>query len=284
MIITPQFTSAKQNINPPLMLSSGNLRRVGTLVTGLLFGVMAMSANASNLISSTDYLDYELPKSVQETCAERQHCPEIEVKYLKTNHDWINDITNARINHFVVNSKPTESAPINTKATPTTVKAAIDDFASSQFIDMPDDSSWSYNLTVKPEYLGHVSDFELFEISSYVFTGGAHGMPYSEYLIFDTSSKKQIQLADMLQTGKKSRFEALAYEAYKQWVKTVDNNLSSYEKNWPFTLSDNVTLTDKGVDIRYQHYSIGPYAYGMPVLSIPYNKLDGVIKPRFIPK
>jgi hypothetical protein len=43
-------------------------------------------------------------------------------------------------------------------------------------------------------------------------------------------------------------------------------------------------LTDKGVDIRYQHYSISPYAYGMPMLSIPYEKLGGIIKPRFIPK
>ena len=43
-------------------------------------------------------------------------------------------------------------------------------------------------------------------------------------------------------------------------------------------------LHEKGIDIRYQHYSIGPYAYGMPVLSIPYNKLGGIIKPRFIAK
>ena len=284
MTTPPQFTSAKPTINQPLMLSREKFRRVGLLATGILFGTIAMSANADSLISSTDYLAYELPKIVQEKCAERRNCPEIEVKYLKTNHDWINDITNARINHFVVNSKPTESAPINTKATPATVKAAIDDFASSQFIDLPDGSSWSYNLMVTPDYLGHVDDFELFEINSYVFTGGAHGMPYSEYLIFDESSKKQIQLADMLQSGKKSRFKALAYNAYKEWVKTIDEDVASYEKNWPFTLSDNVTLTDKGVDIRYQHYSIGPYAYGMPVLSIPYSELSGVIKPHFLPK
>ena len=137
---------------------------------------------------------------------------------------------------------------------------------------------------VTPEYLGHVNDFELFEINSYVFTGGAHGMPYSEYLVFDQQTKKQIQLTDMLQPNKKSRFKALAYDAYKDWVKTVDEDAASYEKSWPFTLSENVTLTDKGIDIRYQHYAIGPYAYGMPVLSIPYDKLDGIIKPRFIPK
>ena len=284
MTTPPQFTSATSKTNQRLMLSREKFRRVGLLATGILFGTIAMSANADSLISSTDYLDYELPKSVQEKCAERQNCPEIEVKYLKTNHDWINDITNARINNLVINSKPTESAPINIKATPATVKAAIDDFASSQFIDIPDSSSWSYNLMVTPDYLGHVNNFELFEINSYVFTGGAHGMPYSEYLIFDESSKKQIQLADMLQLNNKSRFKALAYNAYKEWVKTIDEDVASYEKNWPFTLSDNVTLTDKGVDIRYQHYSIGPYAYGMPVLSIPYSELSGVIKPHFLPK
>lgn len=284
MTTPPQFTSATSKTNQPLILSREKFRRVGLLATGILFATIAMSANADSLISSTDYLDYELPKSVQEKCAERQNCPEIEVKYLKTNHDWINDITNARINNLVINSKPTESAPINIKATPATVKAAIDDFASSQFIDIPDSSSWSYNLMVTPDYLGHVNNFELFEINSYVFTGGAHGMPYSEYLIFDESSKKQIQLADMLQPNNKSRFKALAYNAYKEWVKTIDKDVASYEKNWPFTLSDNVTLTDKGVDIRYQHYSIGPYAYGMPVLSIPYSELSGVIKPHFLPK
>lgn len=269
---------------------------------------LSLSANASTLISSTEYIDYELPKTVQDQCYKKSNCPEIEVKYLKTNHDWINNIVNARINNLVINSKPSES-PVNKSTTIKAAKLAIDDFARSQFKDMPADSSGSYSLLVKPEYLGHVQkghvqkghvqqghvqqgstkstqteDFELFEINSYVFTGGAHGMPLSEYLIFDVNSKKQVTLADMLQPGKQSRFKALAYQAYKEWVKTVDEDVSNYEKNWPFTLSDNVTLTDKGVNIRYQHYDIGPYAYGMPVLSIPYAKLSGIIKPSFLAK
>ncbi|MFZ2843626.1 RsiV family protein [Psychrobacter sp.] len=267
-----------------LALKTGWLRLIPLLGSGALFSVLSLSAHAGSLISSTDYLGYELPKKIQETCLKRDNCPEIEIKYLKTNHSWINDIANERINNLVVNSKPTESAPITTKSNQADVKSAIDSFAMSQFADLPKDSVFVYNLMVTPEYLGHVNDFEMFEIDSYVFTGGAHGMPYSEYLVFDQKTKKQIQLVDMLQSGKKSRFKALAYNAYKDWVKTVDKDVASYEKNWPFTLSDNVTLTDKGIDIRYQHYSIGPYAYGMPVLSIPYSKLGGIIKPQFIPK
>ena len=266
------------------VLQSAWLRLMTSLGGGLLLGVLSVSAQAGSLISHTEYLDYELPKKIAEKCVARDNCPEIKVKYLNTNHAWINTLTNERINHLVVNSKPTESVSITKKSSPAEVKAAIDGFVNSQFSDLPQDSVFVYNLMVTPEYLGHVNDFEMFEINSYVFTGGAHGMPYSEYLIFDQQSKKQIQLADMLQPNKKPRFKALAYDAYKKWVKTVDNDVKNYEKNWPFTLSDNVTLTDKGVDIRYQHYSISPYAYGMPVLSIPYEKLGGIIKPRFIPK
>ena len=276
-------------INKPSMTQQtsaiyNRLRLLSLLTSGVLLGVASLSATASTLISSTDYLDYSVPKNIQERCIERDNCPNIEVHYLKTNQDWMNKITNARINNLVINSKPSESKPSKATGDAKVVKAAIDGFVASQFADIPDDSVFVYQLMVKPDYLGHVDNFEMFEISSYVFTGGAHGMPYSEYLIFDPSTKKQVRLDDMLQTGKKPRFKALAYEAYKTWVKTVDEDLNSYEKNWPFTLDDNVTLTDKGIDIRYQHYAIGPYAYGMPVLSIPYSKLSGVIKPHFMPK
>lgn len=260
----------------------GRIRRIGLLASGLLMGAASLSANAGSLISSTEYLDYQLPEKIQKICTERDNCPDIEVKYLKSNHSWIDNTVNARIDALVVNSKPSESGARVVK-TPDDVKAALDEFVTSQFAEVPADSVFVYSLMVTPEYLGHVNDFELFEIHSYVFTGGAHGMPYSEYLIFDQQTKKPIQLADMLQPNKKSRFNALAYSAYKEWVKTVDEDVASYEKSWPFTLSDNVTLTDQGIDIRYQHYSIGPYAYGMPVLSIPYSQLQEVIKPQFLP-
>ena len=259
-------------------------RLLSMLVSTMILSVVSLSASAATLINNLEYLDYELPKTIQERCIERDNCPNIEVNYLKTNHDWINKITNARINNLVINSKPSESAPVKTTGDAKVIKSAIDNFVTAQFADLPDDRSFSYELMVKPDYIGHVNSFEMFKIDAYIFTGGAHGMPYSEYLIFDMNTKKQVRLEDMLQVGKKPRFKALAYDAYKTWVKTVDKDVVNYEKSWPFTLSENITLTDKGVDIQYQHYDIAPYAYGMPVLSIPYSKLRGIIKPNFLPK
>lgn len=269
-------------ITQHISAKSSSTRLFMGLGCAMVMGMASLSASASTLISSTKYLDYSLPKSIQERCTARDSCPDIDIKYLNTSQDWINSIANKRINSFVVNAKPSES-PASTATSSKAVKAALDDFAKTQLDDMTDNRAMSYNLMVTPEYLGHVNALEMFQINSYVFTGGAHGMSYSEYLIVDPSTKKQVTLADMLQNGKKSRFEALAYKAYKAWVKTVSDDAKSYEKSWPFTLSDNVTLTDKGIDIGYQQYEIGPYAYGMPVLSIPYADLHGIIKPHFMP-
>lgn len=265
-------------------------------IGGMLLSVMSIYTNASTLVSNTNYLKYELPQSIQDQCYEKNNCPEIEIKYLNSNQNWINDIVNARINQIAANIAQTESALITPPITTAQVKKSLDNFTNSQSADLPDDVPWSYQLMVTPEYIGHINrghvrpsrdeDLELFEINSYVFTGGAHGMPFSEYLIFDPNTKTQIKLADMLEQDKNPYFEALAYDAYKTWVKTIDAevNIDEYKRNWPFMLDDNITLTDKGIDIRYQHYAIGPYAYGMPVLSIPYNKLNGIIKPRFMVK
>ena len=256
------------------------------LSAGLLLGLTSFSVSADTLISNTYALDYELPKKVQDSCLEKDNCPDIDVRYIQTNQDWVDDIVNARVNNIAINSKPSEDAP-SERSDKNSVKTAIDDFAQAQFVNMPEGSSWGYQLMVTPRYIGHIApqsspDLELFEIDSYVFTGGAHGMPYSEYLILDPSTKTKVTLDDMLISGKKPQFKAQAYKAYQTWVKSVDDDVKSYEKNWPFVLSDNITLTDKGVDIRYQHYAIGPYAYGMPVLSIPYASLKGVFKPKFI--
>lgn len=262
-------------------LASKSLHLFAMISVAALIALSSLSAHANTLISSTNYLEYELPKTVQESCYAKSNCPDIEVKYLETNYDWMNEIVNARINNLIINSAPSESSPSQSNSQKE-AKQAIDDFTISQFVDMPDHVSWAYNLMVTPDYLGHVDNFELFEINTYTFMGGAHGSSFSEYLIFDLNTKKQVKLADMLQAGKKPRFEALVYDAYKAWVKTMDEDVASYEKNWPFELSDNVTLTDKGINIRYQQYAIAPYAYGMPELNISYNKLRGIIKTKYM--
>ncbi|WP_438012266.1 RsiV family protein [Psychrobacter raelei] len=260
-----------------------------------LFSICALAAltsfplYAANLVYAEDYLDYRLPSLVTDTCESRSDysCPQIDIKYAASSQGWINTLINARINQIVPGSQsetertqPPSNAKVLTQAE---VKKRLDGFAKSQLEDIPEGSSLNYSFEASPSYLGHMGEVELFEINSYIYLGGAHGLGASEYMMFDTSSKRHIQLDDILLAGQKSKFKALAYEQYKAWVRKDNNELKAYEKMWPFTLTDNALLTDKGVVLRYQPYEIAAYAYGMPELTVPYNQLKGILKPKYIP-
>lgn len=284
-------------INPTHLAHSTHLTNLANiavsalkpLTLAVLMSVSMMSAQAGTFIAHTDYLDYQLPESISKICADKQSCPEIKIEYLKSNQDWVNTIVNDRINALIWSStdvgetvsKVPKGKNMNAKA----IKAKLDGFAQAQIKELPADRQLNYSLDITPIYLGHAGDVEQVEITSYVFLGGAHGMPYTEYVMLDGSSKRRLHLDDLLMANKKPKFKALAYEAYKAWVKQMGNdNLKDYEKSWPFSLTDNAMLTDKGVVLKYQAYDIGPYAFGQPELLVPYAKLSGVIKPQYISK
>ena len=254
------------------------------MLCAVMFGAMSViPAQASDFIFRSQYLDYELPKSVSEVCQGREdyHCPEIEIQYANSSQSWINNLINARINELLPDSES-----INGTAIPgdDSVRNRLDRFAHSQLNDIPAGSSLNYSFQIEPTYWGHVGNVELFEVDSYLYLAGAHGMPYSEYIMLDSQTKQQIKLDDILVSGKKKQLQAKVYQAYKTWVKQNSDEAESYEKMWPFELTDNVLLTDEGVSFKYQAYQISPFAYGLPELTIPYSELKGIIAAKYIPR
>jgi hypothetical protein len=245
-----------------------------------------LPAQAATLIYDTDYLDYNLPESVSAVCLDKNNCPEVNIQYLASNHAWMNTIVNDLVNELATDGRDM-SAPVSesAKSKPKSagaVKTSLDEFTQSQLGDLPADSMLHYSIDVQPNYLGHVGDLELFEVSSYLYLGGAHGMPYVEYVLLDSNNKRCLTLDNLLIASAKPKFEALAYDAYKNWIKDYTDDVAEYEKSWPFSMTDNVSLNDKGVVLKYQSYAIAPYAYGQPELVIPYNKLAGILRPQYL--
>lgn len=243
-----------------------------------------LSANANSFIYATDYLEYQLPDEVMDICQQRDNCPEISVEYMHSNHAWMNDIINKRINDIIVDI-PSDSNQAVPNDTDSMIKMTLDNFAKSQLQELPADSGLHYSIDVTPRYIGHIGDIELFEINSYLYLGGAHGMPYSEYVMLDAQKHRKINVTDLIADKDMAQYRALVYAAYKQWVADINDDemdAANYENSWPFIMSDNILLTDKGIDIVYQPYAIAPYAYGMPTLSLSYEQLDGIINPRYI--
>ena len=114
-------------------------------------------------------------------------------------------------------------------------------------------------------------------INSYLFTGGAHGMPVSHWLNWDLAEEKLLSLDDVIAAGKEEAFWKLAEEAHKLWLDAQTVN-SEFRQNWPFARTDDFRLTDGGMVLLYGVYTLGPYSMGEVELTLPKEKLAHLLR------
>ncbi|WP_339486925.1 RsiV family protein [Pseudomonas sp. EL_65y_Pfl2_R95] len=144
------------------------------------------------------------------------------------------------------------------------------------------DSGWKTYLQAK---LREQHDqLVIIELSSYLATGGAHGMPGRGFINYDRDLHKALTLRDMLKPGTEDTFWQAAEQAHQRWLKA--NKLDQdpeYLKNWPFTRTANIALLKKSVLLKYDVYTLAPYSSGHVSLTIPYSQLRAILKPEYLP-
>ena len=122
------------------------------------------------------------------------------------------------------------------------------------------------------------------EVSSYLDTGGAHGMPGRGFINWSRREHRELTLQDMLVPGQEQAFWQAAEEAHRGWLVSAKMDKDAdFIRQWPFEKTPNIALTYGGVVLKYDVYTIAPYALGHPELKIAYPRLNGVIKPGLFP-
>lgn len=125
----------------------------------------------------------------------------------------------------------------------------------------------------------------LIELSSYRYTGGAHGQPGRGFIDFDRRQHKALDLSDLLLPGQEEAFWAKAEEAHRRWL--VAQGFAADEqftRIWPFRKTPHIALSRSGLLLKYDVYSIAPYSSGHPELLIPYPQLNGILKTEYFPR
>lgn len=227
----------------------------------------------TGLITKQEAAKYTLPACDGETC------PEVQIKRLETSNPWVNQFLDQQI---VLFSSSVGEAAKSKK----TLQQNVDDFVAASNQDAKDGGmAIPYSMNIEAKYLGQKGDVALFEISGDYFTGGAHGNALTNYYSLDLAQKKQLSLDDILVPGQKQALHDAVYAEFVKWVKSDNNNtdVAEYEKMWKFHLSDNFSLAKDGIVFLYGQYDIGPYAVGMPEFKLPYAKLQGIVKPQYLP-
>ena len=147
-------------------------------------------------------------------------------------------------------------------------------------------SSHQISLMIKPKILQSKGTLATVVLNSSSYLGGAHGSTAQRYYNFDLKNQKQVQLNDLLLPKQKAKLDKLAHEAFKTWVidSKLANTADEYEQAWTFQVTDNYFLGEQGLILQYGEYEIGPYVVGLPRLVIPFDQLQGVLKPEYLPK
>ncbi|MCU5782097.1 hypothetical protein MA04_01397 [Alcanivorax balearicus MACL04] len=161
--------------------------------------------------------------------------------------------------------------------------AAVADGFLSDAREAAEVESMGWELNSKVSLLGERAGLVTLQLDSYEITGGAHGMPVVQLLNWDRREQRRATLQDVLQPGQEDAFWKAAAEVHQQWLANDIEADKDFRDTWPFLQTGDFHITDQGVALLYNVYSIAPYAMGQPELTVPWNKLDGLIRERYLP-
>jgi hypothetical protein len=128
-------------------------------------------------------------------------------------------------------------------------------------------------------------DLLVIELSSYLYRGGAHGMPGRGFINYSRSQQRALQLADLLRPGQEAAFWQAASEAHQRWFKAQQiDDREEFRRIWPFQPTSNIALLGNKVLLKYDVYALGPYVMGHPSLEIPYSRLQQILREEYLPE
>lgn len=110
-------------------------------------------------------------------------------------------------------------------------------------------------------------------ITTYEFTGGAHGMTYLKSFNYNLSNGKQLQIKDLFKS--ETDYEKIINDYI---IKEIEKNKDLYftgEDGFNGISNNQEFYIDKdGIVVYFQLYDIAPYYVGIPKFNIPWNQFN----------
>jgi len=152
----------------------------------------------------------------------------------------------------------------------------------NQRIKEDDDiTTYAASSTLKIEY----RNSQLLTLSelSYTDGGGAHGLYGTTYTCIDLVHNRKLAISDVLDTlaGQATIQTLLAKKFRAVYHLKNEEKLSEHIFTETIPLSDNFSLTSKGIGFNYLPYKLGAYALGEVFLYLPFKELEAYLKPEF---
>lgn len=142
-----------------------------------------------------------------------------------------------------------------------------------------------FDLDAYAKILRQDSSLTTLEIGGYSYRGGAHGGSVTTFVNWNTKTKKNIILADILVDNYQAELTKIAEKIFRHQEKLSDTSSLANDyffTNNKFALNNNYSITPLGIRFFYNQYEIKPYAAGTTELFIPYKNIQTLLRPNTV--
>lgn len=137
----------------------------------------------------------------------------------------------------------------------------------------------AYTLVSQVSDITYMNDrYFCLMMSSYEYSGGAHGMPYKDVFVFDRETGKQLFLKDIVEISE-ADLKSLVSRSFRAFSEETGFSFSDpqtleQEVSKSVTMDSPFYLTEEGIAFYYMPYEIAAYAAGFPEVVIPYSEFE----------
>jgi hypothetical protein len=194
---------------------------------------------------------------------------DVNIPFAEGNMDAAKKI-NTDINHVVAQALQIEASDL---LTPITAEESISKFNEDHqafLTDFPYSAQpWEAQIDGDVMYLS--PEIISIAITSYINTGGAHGLLTIKLLNFDGLTGEQLSNSDLFLDTEAFKIGAQPY--FKDAIKDEDEHFNPDS----FKLPENIGYTPDGILLIYNPYEISPYSAGIIEITIPNETVESLL-------
>jgi hypothetical protein len=142
-------------------------------------------------------------------------------------------------------------------------------------------ASFNWEEIVSMEICYNERDIASLKIDKYAFTGGAHGIKISQYIVCDLKHNRHLMLKDIMQEDYEARLNDILNEKLRKLngIKPEEKLKESGFFDERIETSENFYINKDGIGFFYNLYHIAPYSAGSTELFLTFNELKEILDP-----
>lgn len=117
--------------------------------------------------------------------------------------------------------------------------------------------------------------------TTYVFTGGAHGMKHGSFGLFEAGSGKRLLSTDLFAEDYQKEISLVLTSKLRSQIGLADDELLSSNGYFVDVIeaNDNFFISPAGLGFYYNSYEIAPYSTGHTMLFLSFSEISDLLKP-----